>query len=142
MFNQSLKAFREWFAKRQDRKFMDAEGSAELMGGGVSQPSFLTALGAPKETRSLMARMAQRYGLRSDVLAQDSERALMMAAACSRCKHRTLCKHWLDGGAKSVDADRFCANAERFVGMKLQAGASPNPRAPVGTPKGIGMRLH
>lgn len=142
MFTQSLKAFCEWFAQRQERKILGEGGGAELMGGAVSQSTFLSALGAPKETRSLMARMAQKWGVRPEVLAHDNERTLLMAGACGRCKHRTLCKHWLDGSAKRVSAERFCANARHFANLRTQAGAHPIPRLPIGATERSRKRLH
>ena len=130
MLTQTLKAVREWLVQRQEHKFLNGFNSAELMEGTVSRAEFLSALGAPKETSSLMARMAARRGLRPDILAKDNGRTLLMAGACSRCRHRTLCKRWLDGRAKKANADRFCPNAHHFYDLEKQFGSDPDPSPP------------
>ena len=127
MLTRPLKAIREWLVQRQEAKFLNGFDNGELMDGIVQRGEFLSALEAPKETSSLMARMAAKRGLRPDVVANNNPRTLLMAGACSRCRHRTLCKRWLDGRAKKANAERFCVNTRHFDDLKKQSTAAPNP---------------
>ncbi len=140
MLTDTLKAVREWLVHRQEHKVLNSCSSAELMVDAVSKADFLSALGAPKETSSLMARMAAKRGLRPDVLASDSGRTLLMAGACSRCRHRTLCKRWLDGRAKRANADRFCPNAHHFDDLEQRFGTDLCPTS--GVPASLDHRLN
>ena len=140
MLTDTLKAVREWLAHRQEHKVLNSCSSAELMVDAVSRAGFLSALGAPKETGSLMAKMAAKRGLRPDVFANESGRTLLMAGACSRCRHRTLCKRWLDGRAKKANADHFCPNAHHFNDLEQQFGADPTPLS--GVPGSLDRRLN
>ena len=142
MLTQTLKAFREWLCQRQERKFVNGFSGAELMGSTVSKAEFLSALDAPKETNALMTKMAVRRGLRPEALANNERRTLLMAGACSRCRHRTLCKRWLDGRANRISADRFCPNAHHFDDLEKRFGAAPDPSPPSGARAGLERRLN
>lgn len=142
MLTRSLEAVRRWFVQRQEDKFLNGVDSGELMDGMVQRREFLSALDAPKETNSLMFRMAEKRGLRPGSIANDNRRTLLMAGACSRCRHRTLCKRWLDGRAKKAKADRFCPNAHHFDDLKKTAGQTPDPRPPFGAESKLERQLN
>ncbi|MCP5080977.1 MAG: hypothetical protein GY948_04695 [Alphaproteobacteria bacterium] len=139
MLTRSLKAIHQWLVQRQEDKFLNGFNNSELMDDVVQRSEFLSALDAPKETSSLMARMAAKQGLRPDVVANNNRRTLLMAGACSRCRHRTLCKRWLDGRAKKAKAERFCVNAHHFDDLKKQTITAPDPGP--GPLPGAGGRL-
>ncbi len=142
MLTRSLRAIHQWLVQRQEEKFLKGLNNNELMDGVMQKAEFLSALDAPKETSALMARMAVRRGLRPDVVANSNRRTLLMAGACSRCRHRTLYKRWLDGRAKKARAERFCPNAHHFDELKKQTANAPDPSPTSGAGTRLERRLN
>ena len=125
-----LKRMRRWLRDEQDRQYLSQVGDQALMDCGVSRADFLTAIDAPKDTRSRMDAMAKAHGLPADAIDSEHWRALDMARACSQCGDRPMCKRWLNGQEDEVGANAFCPNAEHFAELALQFGVKNAARGP------------
>ncbi|MEM1199009.1 MAG: DUF6455 family protein [Pseudomonadota bacterium] len=118
MLTQTFRSVCDWFVRRQDQKALGGFSGAELTAGALSKSALLEALDAPTDTRAMMSRMAEKKGVRPEVLDDVNGRVWLMAGACSRCRKRDLCGDWLDGRAKKSDPDWFCPNASHFDELK------------------------
>lgn len=125
-----LQTVRKWMRDQQDRQFLARLNDQELMDCGVSRADFLTAVGAPKDTRARMDAMAKTHGLPADAIDSEHWRALDMARACSQCGDRPMCKRWLRGDDDHVGAEVFCPNSEHFAELALQYGVKNAARGP------------
>jgi hypothetical protein len=134
-----LQTVRKWMRDQEERQYLDQLDDQALMDCGVSRADFLTAIGAPKDTRARMDAMARAHGLPVEAIDSERWRALDMARACSQCGDRQMCKRWLMGVEDEVGAEAFCPNSEHFAELALQYGVKSAARGPA--KKGRGRKV-
>ncbi len=125
----------KWLQDQQERQYLQGMSGVELMDCGLSRADLMTALAAPKDTRSRMLSMAAAHGLSRDALDKEHWRALDMARACGQCPERAICKRWLNGKEDDIGADEFCLNAKHYAELALSYGvkdaAHARPRSEI-----------
>jgi len=112
----------QWHAENRLKMDLARIGPSELdrvlADAGLTRRDLPSGLGDRRGSRTLMARMLSRFGIRPDRIAVRYQGALRDAErACARCDTTARCRRWLNRGAAKDTPRRFCPNAELFDEM-------------------------